>query len=205
MIEATAQQPGFQIDFMLVIPLVLLGAMLLFMWRGNKKRQEQQTQMRSQMVVGADVMTQAGIYGTITEIDAEHNITTIETTPGTRMRVHSSTIVNILTPAVPDDASSLTAGAQDLERDDLARDDLDAVDPERDDLDAVDVEDGRDELDHPRVVDEIDPVDGEPVETDPLTDDVVARDDTATAPGSLDAGETPRRDPLGDVRNDPKA
>ena len=94
-------------DPMLLLPLVLLGAMLIFMWRGNKKRAEQQATLREQMVVGADVMTQAGIYGTIVDIDRDNNVTTIETSPGVNLRVHSATILNVLTPTVPDDASAL--------------------------------------------------------------------------------------------------
>ena len=96
-------------DPMLFIPLLLLGAMLIFMWRGNKKRAEQQATMREQMVVGADVMTQAGIFGTITDIDTDNNVTTIETSPGVPLRVHSATILNIVTPTVPDDASALAS------------------------------------------------------------------------------------------------
>ena len=96
---------------MLFLPLVLLVVMMIFMWRNNKKMQERQAQVRSEMTVGTEVMTQAGIYGTIVEVDPENSITTIESTPGTRLRVHTATVVNIVTPAVdvPDDASSLTA------------------------------------------------------------------------------------------------
>lgn len=94
-------------DPMLLIPLVLLGAMLIFMWRGNKKRSQQQAQLREQMVVGVDVMTQAGIYGTIVDIDADNNVTTLETSPGVTLRVHSATVLNVVTPPVPDDASAL--------------------------------------------------------------------------------------------------
>ena len=96
-------------DPMLLIPLVLLGVMLIFMWRGNKKRAAQQSELREQMVVGAEVMTQAGIYGTIIEQDQDNNVTTIETTPGVQLRVHPATIVNVVSPTVPDDASALTS------------------------------------------------------------------------------------------------
>ncbi|WP_181064256.1 preprotein translocase subunit YajC [Pseudoclavibacter sp. AY1F1] len=94
-------------DLTLLLPLVLLGVMIFFMWRSNKKRSAQQQEMRSSAVIGADVMTQSGVYGTIVDIDEDNNITTIESEPGTRLRVHSMTIANILTPAVPDDASAL--------------------------------------------------------------------------------------------------
>ncbi|GAB3294051.1 preprotein translocase subunit YajC [Pseudoclavibacter terrae] len=95
-------------DLTLLLPLVLLGVMIFFMWRSNKKRTQQQQEMRSSAVIGADVMTQSGVYGTIVDIDDDNNITTIESEPGTRLRVHSMTIANILTPSVPDDASALS-------------------------------------------------------------------------------------------------
>ncbi len=95
-------------DLMLVLPLLLLVVMMIFMWRSNKKRQEQQQEMRQQLVPGTEVMTQAGIYGTIVDVDADNNVATIESAPGTQLRVHSATIVNVVTPTVPDDASALT-------------------------------------------------------------------------------------------------
>ncbi|MFD0995482.1 preprotein translocase subunit YajC [Pseudoclavibacter chungangensis] len=94
-------------DLTLLLPLALLALMLVFMWRSNKKRQAQAQETKSKAVVGAEVMTQAGIYGTIVDIDADNNVTTIETTPGTRIRVHSATVLNVVTPNVPDDASEL--------------------------------------------------------------------------------------------------
>lgn len=100
-------------DPLLIIPLLLLAVMLIFMWRGNKKRAEQQAQVRESMVVGADVMTQAGIYGTIVDLDTENNVATLEVAPGTNIRVHSQTLLQVVTPTVPDDASELTADAAD--------------------------------------------------------------------------------------------
>lgn len=96
-------------DPMLILPLILLAVMLVFMWRSNKKRQAQASEMKSKAVVGAEVMTQAGIFGTIVDIDEPNNVTTIETTPGTQVRVHSATVLNVVTPTVPDDASALMA------------------------------------------------------------------------------------------------
>jgi|UPI0003815D66 preprotein translocase subunit YajC len=107
-------------DLMLVLPLLLLVVMMIFMWRSNKKRQEQQQEMRQQLVPGTEVMTQAGIYGTIVEVDTDNNVATIESGPGTVLRVHSATIVNVVTPTVPDDASALTD-------DDAALDDNDSL------------------------------------------------------------------------------
>ena len=98
------------LDPMLILPLVLLAVMMFFMWRTNKRNQEKQQQIRESMAPGVEVMTQAGIYGTLIELDADSHVAVIETTPGTRLRVHSATIVNVVTPTVvvPDDASALT-------------------------------------------------------------------------------------------------
>lgn len=120
-------------SLMLILPLVLLVVMMLFMWRNNKKMQERQAQVRSEMQVGTEVMTQAGLYGTIVDVDTENNITTIESAPGTRLRVHSATIVNIVTPAtaVPDDASSLSRTDDAVEVDPtIDRDGAADVDPD---------------------------------------------------------------------------
>ena len=96
-------------DLMLVLPLVLLAVMMFFMWRSNKRNQEKQQQLRQTMAPGVEVMTQTGIYGTIVELDSENNVAVLESTPGTRIRVHSATIVQVVTPTVvvPDDASAL--------------------------------------------------------------------------------------------------
>lgn len=95
-------------QLMLIVPLLLIVVMMFFMWRGNKKRQEQQQQMRTKLVPGVDVMTQAGILGTLVDIDEANNVATLESAPGSRVRVHSATIIQIIEPTVPDDASSLT-------------------------------------------------------------------------------------------------
>ena len=116
---------------MLFLPLLLLAVMMIFMWRNNKKMQERQAQMRTQMQVGTEVMTQGGIYGTIVDVDAENNVTTIESTPGTVLRVHTATIVNVVTPTatVPDDASSLTGETAVDDNVDYNTDNTDNTDP----------------------------------------------------------------------------
>lgn len=100
-------------DIALLLPLLLLVVMIIFMWRSNKKRTEQQNTMRAKIQPGVEVMTQAGIFGTLISVDEAENVATIETSPGVLLRVHSATIANVVEPtlAVPDDASELTGGA----------------------------------------------------------------------------------------------
>lgn len=134
-------------DLMLVLPLLLLVVMMIFMWRSNKKRQEQQQEMRQQLVPGTEVMTQAGIYGTIVDIDADNNVATIESAPGTQLRVHSATIVNVVTPTVPDDASALTGDEPVIDESSYDTESKLDAEPNATDVDSTDDDtDGRSKL-----------------------------------------------------------
>lgn len=110
MMLSAAQAPAAPLfDPTMMILLVLGAAMLFFMWRGNKQRAKMQQELATKMVPGAMVMTQAGIYGELVEVDEANSVATIETTPGVRIRVHRATLATVVEPtaAVPDDASSL--------------------------------------------------------------------------------------------------
>lgn len=179
-------------DPMLFIPLLLLGAMLIFMWRGNKKRAEQQSTLREQMVVGADVMTQAGIFGTITDIDAENNVTTIETSPGVPLRVHSATILNVITPTVPDDASALSAMDAQPATDDVAE--QPAVSETSSEADTLRADEHEAELGEPNA----------DVAAEAETADRIEAQDGDAPRVNLDT-DLPGQDPLGDYRGNSKA
>ncbi|MFL6120599.1 preprotein translocase subunit YajC [Actinophytocola sp.] len=59
----------------------LLGVMMYFMTRRQRKAQEQQATLQNSLEVGDRVMTTSGLYGTIT--DAEDGTTvTLEISPG---------------------------------------------------------------------------------------------------------------------------
>jgi preprotein translocase subunit YajC len=59
----------------------LLGVMMYFMTRRQRKAQEQQAALQNSLEVGDRVMTTSGLYGTIT--DAEDGTTvTLEIAPG---------------------------------------------------------------------------------------------------------------------------
>lgn len=119
-------------DPLLLLPLILLGIMLFLMWRGGKQRQKMMQDMRTKLVPGAEVMTQAGIFGTLVAIDEDTNVATLEVSPGTTIRVHSQTVATVVEPAVPDDASAL--------------DDIDTVD-EANDVDVVETVEPAETLD----------------------------------------------------------
>lgn len=129
MIAAAQTQTALPFDPTLILLAVLAIAMFFFMRRSGKAQAAKREELAAKMVPGAEVLTQAGIYGTIVAIDAEHAVTTLETSPGVTLRVHSSTVINVVEPTVPDDASALVdstpAPAADLDGSAVAEADLD--------------------------------------------------------------------------------
>jgi preprotein translocase subunit YajC len=63
-------------------------------------------------------MTQHGIYGTLVSLDEEKNEAVIETTPGTKLRVHRQTLARVIEP------NEVVTDEQELEAE------VDAVEPE---------------------------------------------------------------------------
>jgi preprotein translocase subunit YajC len=106
----------------------LLAVMIFFMFRNSRKRQREAEALRSKMVPGVEVMTQHGIYGLLISLDQEKNEAVIETTPGTRLRVHSQTLAKVVEDdaLVADDAETPADG--ELERADV--DPADRPEPE---------------------------------------------------------------------------
>ncbi len=92
----TPAQQGFPIDPLTLIMLVVLAAMIFFMFRSNKKRKAQAEELQSQMVPGAEVMTNFGLFGELTAIDEERNEALIEIAPGTIVRVHRQTLARVV-------------------------------------------------------------------------------------------------------------
>lgn len=88
----------------LTIGLIVLAAVLFFfMFRSQRKRRQEQEKLQDQMVVGAEVMTSQGIFGTIVSIDEDENQVVIESTPGTKLRVHRQTLARVVEDEVPAD------------------------------------------------------------------------------------------------------
>lgn len=72
----------------LLAPLVLMGGVFYFLLiRPQRTRARQQQSILQSLEVGDEVMTAAGMFGTIIEIDEESDIVTIEIAPGTNVRM----------------------------------------------------------------------------------------------------------------------
>ena len=124
-------------SLLMLIAFALLAVMLFLSFRKGKKMQQQQAQMRSTLAPGLEVMTGAGIFGTVVAVDAEAQRVTLETAPGTRMDVH---LQGITTVVEPETAAAAAAPTTDPSRLDDApgteyrADDAADPRPRRDDL-----------------------------------------------------------------------
>ncbi|KAB1646436.1 preprotein translocase subunit YajC [Pseudoclavibacter sp. CFCC 14310] len=92
----------YSMDPMLLILLAVFVVLIFVTFRNNKKRQREAQQTQDKAVVGAQVMTSFGLFGTIRDIDEANNTVTLESTPGTFVRVHRQTITKIETSPVDD-------------------------------------------------------------------------------------------------------
>ncbi|RLP82542.1 preprotein translocase subunit YajC [Mycetocola lacteus] len=98
-------------DFMTVIMLAVMALLIFFMFRNGQKRKRDLAALQEQVVPGAEVMTNGGIFGTIISIDDENNKVLLETSPGTILTVHRQ-IVSRVVPTEEPAAEDETAEAQ---------------------------------------------------------------------------------------------
>jgi preprotein translocase subunit YajC len=84
------------------IALIAIAIVLIFfMFRNSRKRRKDMEDMRARIQPGAEVMTSFGMYGTLVSVDEDKNEAIIETSPGTRVRVHSQTIAKVVDETEP--------------------------------------------------------------------------------------------------------
>lgn len=111
---ANGEKAGF--DPTILIMLAAFGLLIFMMMRGRKKAAKAQEQVRSNLAIGAEVMTQFGLFGTIASIDTDENKIVLEVSPGSFVTVHSQVVAKVVAPEtssmeIPDDASSLTSAS----------------------------------------------------------------------------------------------
>ncbi len=72
----------------LLVPLVLMGVLFYFLLiRPQQRRARAQRDLISSVEVGDEIMTAGGILGTVTAMDDEDELLTVEIAPGTRIRM----------------------------------------------------------------------------------------------------------------------
>lgn len=89
---------------------LLLGVMMLVLIvlpaRRAKKAQEQLIERQESMVPGTKVMTNFGLYGTVSSLDRDQNVAYLEIAPGAVVKVHLMTVTTIEDSTKPVDNSS---------------------------------------------------------------------------------------------------
>ncbi|GAA3694008.1 hypothetical protein GCM10022377_03280 [Zhihengliuella alba] len=101
------QATGF--NPMNLILLVALAFMIFMMFRGRQKAKKAQEELRSKLHIGAQVMTNFGLFGTVLEQNPEENQVVLELSPGTTATVHSGAIAKVVEPVAAEEAPAQTA------------------------------------------------------------------------------------------------
>lgn len=87
------------------ILLVLGIAIVAMLWMSSRTRKQQRAaqDFRSQLQPGDEVMTGSGLFGTVVAVDEEHDIITLESTPGSRSRWLRAAIAKKVDSPLPAD------------------------------------------------------------------------------------------------------
>lgn len=80
----------------LLLPILLLVLFYFVAIRPTQKQKRQVAEVQSQLEVGQEVMTGAGIFGTIKRIEGDR--VSLEVSPGVEMRVLRQTVVRRVDP-----------------------------------------------------------------------------------------------------------
>lgn len=100
--EEQAAQPQLFDPFTIVL-IGVAAVLIFFMFRNSRKRKKDMEEMRARIQPGAEVMTSFGMFGTLVSVDEDKNEAIVETSPGTRIRVHSQTISKVVDETEPID------------------------------------------------------------------------------------------------------
>jgi len=80
-------------DPTLILIAVVLVAFVIFQFRSSRKKAKAAAERQKLIVPGVEIMTNYGLFGTITELDDENNFAFIEIAPGTVVKIHKSTVL----------------------------------------------------------------------------------------------------------------
>lgn len=96
-------------DPLTIVMLGILALLIFFMFRNSRKRKADLEMLQDKMVPGAEVMTNFGLFGTLVSVDDETNVATIETSPGSTVRVHRQTLARVVEdePIVDDEDAAV--------------------------------------------------------------------------------------------------
>ena len=98
-------------DPLTIAMLAVLAVLVFFMFRNSRKRKADAEALRQQIVPGAEVMTNFGLYGKLISTDDVTKVAELEVAPGNIVRVHSQTIAKVVT----DDATGVAGEPRSVE------------------------------------------------------------------------------------------
>ena len=88
MFELLAQDSQGGSSLVAFLPLLLMGGIFYFLLiRPQQRRAKAQQALLRSVEFGDEIVTTAGVFGTVIEIDDVDDIVTVEIAPGTRIRM----------------------------------------------------------------------------------------------------------------------
>jgi preprotein translocase subunit YajC len=98
----------------LLLMFGLLGLMMFFMNRRQRRAQEQQAQLQNSLSIGDRVMTTSGLYGTVCDTSSDTTIG-IEIAPGLETEWLRAAVREKINPEVEEDDEELVDEVEDTE------------------------------------------------------------------------------------------
>ena len=84
----------------ILIPIALLIALTWFVLvRPQRRRQQQQTEMLTELEVGSEILTAGGLYGTVRTVGDDELV--LEIAPGTNVKLDKRAVAMIVPPEGP--------------------------------------------------------------------------------------------------------
>lgn len=88
-------------DPVTLLPLVLLGVVFYFLIiRPQKKRQREQADLLKSLTPGTEVMTTAGVFGTIATVSEERY--GLQIAPGVVIEILPAAVAKVVAPVLPE-------------------------------------------------------------------------------------------------------
>ena len=120
MFELLAQESQGGNPLIALLPLVLIGGVFYFLLiRPQQRRAKAQQALVRSVEVGDEIVTTAGVFGTIEEIDDVNDVITLEIAPATSIRMVRAGIARVVSES---DATIDDLDDESLEDDDAAAD-----------------------------------------------------------------------------------
>ncbi|MCL6625985.1 MAG: preprotein translocase subunit YajC [Alicyclobacillus shizuokensis] len=91
----------------IIFIVVILALFYLLMFLPQRRNQRRRAEMMRNLSPGAEVMTSAGIFGTVVEVGEER--VTVEIAPDVAVQVHPQAIANVVRAASDEEASESVA------------------------------------------------------------------------------------------------